>query len=69
MSPDAPVAVTINIAFRPWSGDLILMNAGLAKPIPQVLVYSKAVLSRLTRVLRCGPDRQAASAPPAMRQG
>jgi hypothetical protein len=32
--------VTLNIAFRPWSGDLILGNAALAKPIPQVLVYS-----------------------------
>jgi hypothetical protein len=28
------VAVTSNIAFRPRSGDLILMNTGLAKPIP-----------------------------------
>jgi hypothetical protein len=35
--------VTVNIAFRLWSGDLILTNAALAKPIPQVLVYSKAV--------------------------
>jgi hypothetical protein len=33
------VAVTVNIAFRPRSGDLILMNAGLAKPIPLYLVY------------------------------
>ena len=32
--------MTLNIAFRPWSGDLILMNAVLAKPIPHVLVYS-----------------------------
>jgi hypothetical protein len=37
-------AVTANIAFRPRSGDLILMNPGLAKPISQVLVYSKAGL-------------------------
>jgi hypothetical protein len=40
----ASVAVTFNIAFRPRSGDLILMNAGLAKPIPYYLVYSKAVI-------------------------
>jgi len=40
----ASVAVTVNIAFRLWSGDLILMNAGLAKPIPHYLVYSKAVI-------------------------
>jgi hypothetical protein len=32
--------VTVNIAFRPRSGDLILMNAGLAKPILGNLVYS-----------------------------
>jgi hypothetical protein len=38
----ASVAVTVNIAFRPRSGDLILMNPGLAKPIPENLVYSKA---------------------------
>jgi hypothetical protein len=38
------VAVIANIAFRPGSGDLILMNAGLAKPIPHYLVYSKAVI-------------------------
>jgi hypothetical protein len=37
-------AVTANIAFRPRSGDLILVNAGLAKLIPQVLVYSAAVI-------------------------
>jgi hypothetical protein len=36
------IAVTANIAFQLRSGDLILMNAGLAKPIPYVLVYSKA---------------------------
>jgi hypothetical protein len=32
----ASVAVTVdlNIAFQPRSGDLIVMNAGLAKPIP-----------------------------------
>jgi hypothetical protein len=31
----APVAETADIiAFRPRFGDLILMNAGLAKPIP-----------------------------------
>jgi hypothetical protein len=40
----ASAAVTFNIAFRPRSGDLILVNDGLAKPIPQVLVYSKAAL-------------------------
>jgi hypothetical protein len=41
MPPNAPVvAVTVNIAFRPRSGDLILVNAGLAKPIRHVLVYS-----------------------------
>jgi hypothetical protein len=33
--------VTVNIAFRPRSGDLILMNARLAKPILGNLVYSK----------------------------
>jgi hypothetical protein len=38
----ASVAVTVYIAFRPRSGDLILINAGLAKPIPRYLVYSKA---------------------------
>jgi hypothetical protein len=44
MPQNAPhVAVTVNIAFRPRSGDLILMNAGLAKPIPENLVYSKAL--------------------------
>jgi hypothetical protein len=33
--PNAPiVAVTHIIAFRPWPGDLIVMNAELAKPIP-----------------------------------
>jgi len=37
-------AVTFNIAFRLRSGDLILMNAGLAKPIPQFLVYSTQVI-------------------------
>jgi hypothetical protein len=36
------VAVTFNIAFRLRPGDLILMNTGLAKPIPQFLVYSTA---------------------------
>jgi len=35
-------AVTFNIAVRLRPGDLILMNAGLAKPIPQFLVYSTA---------------------------
>src|SRR6201998_4883913 len=34
------VAVTVNIASQPRSGDLILINAGLAKPIPEYLVYS-----------------------------
>jgi hypothetical protein len=38
----ASIAVTVNIAILPRSGDLILMNAGLAKPIPRYLVYSKA---------------------------
>jgi hypothetical protein len=34
MPPNAPVvAVTVCIAFQPRSGDLIVMNAGLAKPI------------------------------------
>jgi hypothetical protein len=42
----ASAAVTANIAFRPRSGDLILANAGLAKPISQVLVYSKASFDR-----------------------
>jgi hypothetical protein len=41
-APRASVAVTINIVFRTRSGDLLLMNAGLAKPIPQYLVHSKA---------------------------
>jgi hypothetical protein len=35
--------VTANIAFRRRSGDLILMIAGLAKPLSWVLVYSGAV--------------------------
>ena len=39
----ASTAVTLNIAIRPRSGDLILVNAGLAKPIPRYLVYSKAI--------------------------
>jgi hypothetical protein len=35
MPPSAPVvAVNLNIAFRLRSGDLILMNTGLAKSIP-----------------------------------
>jgi hypothetical protein len=34
------VAVTVNIALRLRPGDLILMNTGLAKPIPPFLVYS-----------------------------
>jgi hypothetical protein len=46
MPPNAPVvAVTVYIAFRPRSGDLLLMNAGLAKPIPRYLVYSKAIMA------------------------
>ena len=58
--------MTLNIAFRPWSGDLILMNAVLAKPIPHVLVYSsrgidKALISikhLLQRgLLRCAAPR------------
>jgi hypothetical protein len=41
MPQNAPhVAVTVNIAVRPRSGDLILVNAGLAKPILSNLVYS-----------------------------
>ena len=40
----ASIAVTVNIAIRPRSGDLILMNTELAKPIPRYLVYSKAGL-------------------------
>jgi hypothetical protein len=41
----ASVAVTaFNIAFRLQSGDLILTNVGLAKPMPRYLVYSKADL-------------------------
>jgi len=40
------IAVTVNIAFRLRSGDLILMNAGLAKLIPQYLVYCDAVIDR-----------------------
>jgi hypothetical protein len=35
-------AVIVNIALRLRPGDLILMNAGLAKPIPPFLVYSTA---------------------------
>jgi hypothetical protein len=42
----ASVAVTLNIAFRPRSGDLILGNAGLAKSITRYLVYSKAAVVR-----------------------
>src|SRR5436190_10619510 len=38
----ASIAVTLNIALRPRSGDLIVMNAGLAKPIPPYLLYSMA---------------------------
>jgi len=38
------VAVTVNIALWARFRDLILMNARLAKPIPSVLVYSKAGL-------------------------
>jgi len=39
----ASVAVTANIAFRRRSGDLILVNTGLAKPILPNLVYSRAL--------------------------
>jgi hypothetical protein len=44
MPPDARLSRyrLLNIAFRPRSGDLLLMNAGLAKPIPCDLVYSEA---------------------------
>jgi hypothetical protein len=46
MQADAPiVAVIVNIAIRLRSCDLIVMNAGLAKPIPRYLVYSKAMVS------------------------
>src|SRR5205823_5795524 len=48
----ASVAVTLNIALRPRSGDLIVMNAGLAKPIPQYLLYYMAAH-------RAGPVRVA----------
>ena len=66
----AAVAVTVNIAFRPRSGDLILMNAGLAKPIPQYLVYSKARrFDAGSTLLRRGPVRQVPSASAAVRQG
>jgi hypothetical protein len=37
----ASVAVTVYIAFRRRSGDLILVNARLAKPIQPNLVYSR----------------------------
>ena len=40
----ASIAVTLNIASRPRSGDLIVMNAGLAKPIPPYLLYSTALI-------------------------
>jgi hypothetical protein len=42
----ASVAVTVdvNIAFRPRSGDLILMNRGLAKPIPAIWFIQSAVI-------------------------
>jgi hypothetical protein len=52
-------AVTANIALWPRSGDLILMNAGLAKPIPHVLVYSKAHIVLDQYLLQCRPDLQA----------
>src|SRR5882724_9669435 len=44
MSPNAPRRGDRlwNIAFRPRSGDLIVGNAELAKPVDLVLVYSKA---------------------------
>jgi hypothetical protein len=40
----ASVAVTFNIVFRRRSGDLILMNTGLAKRIPRYLVYPEIVI-------------------------
>jgi hypothetical protein len=62
MPQNAPhVAVTVNIAFRPRSGDLILMNARLAKPIPENLAYSRAALTRLDCLLQRGLARQAFS--------
>ena len=44
MPPDARLSRDhrFNIASRPKSSDLLLMNAGLAKPILWYLVYSKA---------------------------
>jgi hypothetical protein len=46
------VAVTVNIAFRPRSGDLILANAAVAKPIMENLVYYKAPRMGLMRFLQ-----------------
>jgi hypothetical protein len=48
---------TFNIAFRLQSGDLILTNVGLAKPMPGYLVYSKADLISAQRLaaMRAGP--------------
>src|SRR3984885_14058657 len=49
----AAVAVTFYIACRPRSGDLLLMNPGLAKPIPSYLVYSgRESLMRLKHLLQ-----------------
>jgi hypothetical protein len=42
MPPNALSRLTFNIAFRLQPGDLILINTGLAKPIPRFLVYSTA---------------------------
>jgi hypothetical protein len=55
----ASVAVTVNIALPPRSGDLILMNAELAKPIPYYLVYSKAVVDAAQCLLQRRLDRRA----------
>jgi hypothetical protein len=63
MPQNAPhVAVTVNIAFQPRSGDLILTNAGLAKPILPNLVYSKAC--EWTYALFATHNRMSWRAPP-----
>jgi hypothetical protein len=55
------VAVTPEIAFRLWCGDLILLNAGLAKPIhanwfirPQPLICLNCMLQRFSALCRRG---------------
>jgi hypothetical protein len=52
----ALIAVTANIAIRPRSGDLILMNTGLAKPIPRYLVYSMAAPLIMGQILLAAQD-------------